>query len=388
MFKNVLKYTVLPVIAAVVIVAVVLTQTNVLSFFATASAPAPAPASEPVVVPAATRPASFSAKGSIQSPDAQSLLASIGGQVGDFSWSAGDKAQAHELALELKPTMVYAGSDGVVRSLKAHPGDRVADLAAQYGALCYIERDGVWHVDASTSGAYDDPENRDIRVGQAVRIQHGTGDSKVRGEGTVISVDGKDYVVELPQGDFELEDSVKLYFIDSKDNASKDQVGSGKIVRAAALPQSGEGVVASVLVQEDQKVTRGQPLFLLDDASARYASDALVSPEAHFSQDALISEVLVSPGEFVKQGQAMMKLLPLGELQAALEVDELDISKVKVGQQLRVKVDSFDGERTGTVTEVRQVGQTVLDTTKFLVKVAFDQTDELMIGMHVTGYWD
>ncbi len=386
MFKKILKYTVLPVIAALVIGAVIVTQTPVLQLAATASAPEPAPTAAPVS--SIVKTGSFSAKGSIQAPDAVSVLAPMGGQVGDFNWSQGDTVQPDALAFEIKPTMVYAGTDGVVRSLKANVGDRVADVVGQYGALCHIERGAVWHIDASTSGAYDDPDNRDIRVGQPVRVQHGTGDSKVRGEGTVISVDGKDYVVELPQGDFELEDSVKIYFDTSKDNASKDQIGSGKIIRAEALKHTGEGVVAAVLVGEGDAVTRGQPLFILDSESARYEAGVNAASEVRFTQSALIEQVLVAPGQFIKQGEAVMTLLPTGALEGTLEVDELDISKVRVGQTLRVKVDSFDGERGATVSEIRPIGQTVLDTTKFLVKVEFDQGGDLMIGMHITGYFD
>lgn len=330
----------------------------------------------------------FSAKGSILAPTPVTIFAPMGGQVQDFSWASGDVVEADALAFTLNPTMVYAASDGVVTAVNAKAGDQASAVQAQYGALCYIERQDVWRVEASTSNAYNDPDNRDVRVGQVLRVQHGTGEDKVKGEGKVISVDGKDYVIEVPQGDFEVEDSVSVYLGTSKDNENRDKVGSGEVVRADALGAVGDGVVASVLVAEGQTVVRGQPLFILDSASARYDDTQQVQPEVRFAQSGIINQVLVSPGQFVQQGQAVMTLWPKDALESTLEVDELDIAKVRVGDVVRVNIDAYQKEYSGTVTEICPVGQVVLDTTKYLVKVSLEKSDTLMIGMHVTGYWD
>ncbi len=88
----------------------------------------------------------------------------------------------------------------------------------------------------------------------------------------------------------------------------------------------------------------------------------------------------------VAQGQALMVLIPEGTLEATLEVDELDIAQLQVGQRVRLKIDAYPGdERGGMVREIRPIGNTALDTTKYDVRVSVDQTDGLLIGMHVTG---
>lgn len=330
----------------------------------------------------------FSAKGTIARPEAVTITAPMGGQVGDFAWVAGDTVEAGALAFSLTPTQVYAANDGVVTGLQAQAGDLAAAVQTQYGALCYIVREDVWHVNASTSSAYDDPKNRDVLVGDTLRVKSGTGNKTNKGAGTVISKNGRSFVLEMPRGTFEIEKWVTLYLGDTDTYKDKDQVGKGNIVRPALLPVSGEGVIAQVLVKNGDHVKRGQPLFTLDSASARYGG-AEVKPEVRFETKALIGEVLVRPGQFVVQGQAVMTLLPMEGLEAALEVDELDIAKVSVGQTVRVSVDAYQGvQREGTVREIRPMGVTVLDTTKFVVKVAFGQDDDLMMGMHVTGYWD
>jgi multidrug resistance efflux pump len=330
----------------------------------------------------------FSAKGSILPPVPVTVLAPMGGQVQDFTWASGDAVEEGALAFQLTPTAVYAANDGVVASLNAKVGDQAADVAAQYGALCYVQRQDVWRVKASTASAYGDPENRDVHVGQTLRVQHGSGDNKIRGEGRVIQVDGKDFVLEMERGDFEVEDSVSLYLQDSKNNANRDKVGAGKVARADALGAVGEGVVAAVLVTEGQAVERGQPLFLLDSAGARYDAARQAQSEVHFPVSGAIGQMLVGPGQFVQQGQAVATLWPLEALEATLEVDELDIARVRVGDVVRISVDAYQKAYAGEVTQIRPVGQVVLDTTKFLVKVSIENPDALMIGMHVTGYWD
>ncbi len=330
----------------------------------------------------------FSAKGTISKPTLTTLAAPMGGQVQDFAWAPGDMAQAGALAFGLTPTQIYAANDGVIVSLHAKVGDQAASVQAQYGALCYIEREDVRHLISSTSSAYNNVENRDLRVGDTVQARSGTGSKAPKGTGTVISMDGRSFVVEIATGDFELEKSVSLYFADSEDYKDKELVGKGTVHRPEPLAVVGDGIIAQVLVKEGDKVKRGQPLFILDSATAQY-NNGKVRPEVRFSKNVLISEVLVRPGQFVGQGQAVMTVWRLGALEAALEVDELDIAKVEVGQRVRVTVDAYpDQERTGTVTEIKPLGVTVLDTTKFVVKVAFEEAADLMIGMHVTGYWD
>lgn len=330
----------------------------------------------------------FSAKGLIEGPRPLTLQAPVGGRVEDFSWQAGDRAAQDELALSLLPALLYAPSDGVVAALRARPGDLAQNVAAQFGALCYIDRDHLWQIDGLITSSSGDEETRDVRIGQVLRVQHGTGDSKVKGTGTVIAREGSRFVLELDRGDFELEDSVNIYLGSSKDNARADQIGTGKIRRAEQLPLMGEGMVAAVLVSQGDQVRRGQPLMILDSADARYDQEQQISPELRFPKPGIIAEVLTAPGMYVRQGQALMSLIPDGELEASVEVDELDIARVRVGDSVRVTVDAYAGERQGTVLEIKPLGAVVLDSTKFIVKIALDRTDDLLIGMHLRAYWD
>lgn len=331
------------------------------------------------------QPQTRSGKGTITAPERINLLAPMGGRLGDFSWKDGDQAAAGEVALEILPVQVSAANDGVVTGLNARVGDQADAVQAQYGALCYVERQGIWHVDASTSSAYNKPENRDVRVGDVLRVYAGHDGDEKEGEGVVISVNGKDFVLEMNEGDFELEDDVKIYLGTGTTYKNSDLVGKGEVERPQALAATGAGVVAAVLVKEGDTVVRGQPLFLMDGVAARYGEQA--SPQVLFLQGSLIERILVSPGQTVAQGQALMTLFPANKVEATLEIDELDIAHVRIGQYVKLMVDAYPGDaREGRVQEICPIGNTQLDTTKYNVRVSLEQTDGLLIGMHVVGY--
>ncbi|NLG24787.1 MAG: hypothetical protein GX558_05485, partial [Clostridiales bacterium] len=117
--------------------------------------------------------AARSAKGRVTCGLSIDLYAPIGGQVMAFDWAVGDRVDEGEQLISIRPAQLLAASDGVVRSLRGRPGDRAADVAAQYGALCYIERTDVVRVAASIAKAHDKPENRAIRMGESLRVYNG-----------------------------------------------------------------------------------------------------------------------------------------------------------------------------------------------------------------------
>ena len=88
-----------------------------------------------------------------------------------------------DVAFALKPAKLVAANDGVIRAMRARVGDQADAVAAQYGALCYIERQGIWRVSASTASAYNQPENRDIKVGDVLRVRKGSGEETKERDG-------------------------------------------------------------------------------------------------------------------------------------------------------------------------------------------------------------
>ena len=71
-------------------------------------------------------------------------------------------------------------------------------------------------------------------------------------------------------------------------------------------------------------------------------------------------------------------------LEMTMDIDELDISSVEVGQEVQITADAVDGEvYTGVVTEVSVAGTTSGGITTYPVTVRIDETEGLLPGMNV-----
>lgn len=336
--------------------------------------------------PALAENAAKSAKGVVDCAHPEDIFAPVGGQLLPFDWDPGDKVKAGDALVSVRPREVLAANDGVIRSLQARVGDRAEDVQKQFGALCSIDRTDVMWVDADTKNAYDKPENRAITLGETLRVYNGKDSDPLEAKGTVISVDGKKFIVEIPSDVFDLEDDVKLYRGTDGAYRSGDRVGGGEIERAAVVPVTAEGVIAGVSVTEGQSVKRGDLLFTLDAANTVYTQPAKTQVAA--DADGVVSDVYVKSGQGVEKDQILMTVEPLNDLEFLVDVDELDITSLKPGDSVQVKVDALNQTVPATVKEVRPLGVTVLDTTKYRVSLSLQSIPEgLLPGMRVTAYW-
>ncbi|MBQ8300254.1 MAG: efflux RND transporter periplasmic adaptor subunit [Clostridia bacterium] len=67
-----------------------------------------------------------------------------------------------------------------------------------------------------------------------------------------------------------------------------------------------------------------------------------------------------------------------------MEVDELDIAKVKVGQEVEVTIDALEGkEFVGTVANINTIGKTTAGITTYTVLIELESNSEIYAGMNV-----
>ncbi len=330
--------------------------------------------------------AAQSAKGQVRCANPEDVFAPVGGQLLPSDWGVGDTVQPGDALASVRPRQVLAPNDGVVRSLQAVIGDQAEAVERQYGALCAIDRTDVMWVKADTDKAYNKPENRAITLGETLRVYNGKDSDPLEAEGMVISIDGDDYVVEIPADVFDLEDDVKLYRGTDGAYRSGDRVGDGEVERAALVPVTAEGVIAGIHGSEGQAVKRGDALFTLDGPDTVYTQPA--TTQALAGAEAVISQLYVKSGQEVAKDQLVMTVEPLQDLEFLVDVDELDIRSLKPGDVLQVKVDALDASVPAAVKEIHPLGVTVLDATKYQVSLTMQTVPEgLLPGMRVTAYW-
>lgn len=328
------------------------------------------------------------AKGTVQSSETLDLFAPVGGRLEPFDLTVGDDIEADQLLLSLRPSELLAPYDGVIRIQHARIGDTASDVIGQYGALCYLERQDVFRVRTNTSTAHNKAENRDIRVGETLRLYNGNSNDSKETTGRVVSIDGTDFVVEFPADVFDPEDEVRLYRGTGSDYKDKDLVGKGKAERVPPIPIVAEGVIADIQAEDERAVSRGDVLYVLDQPGTQYQTAA--PTEVASPVGGTLSALMVQPGQQVAKDQWLLSIDPLTPLECVVEADELDILSLSVGQSVRVKVDAKPEELLpGTVERIAPQGKTVLDTTKYEVTILLASTpEELLPGMHVTAYWD
>jgi multidrug efflux pump subunit AcrA (membrane-fusion protein) len=130
--------------------------------------------------------------------------------------------------------------------------------------------------------------------------------------------------------------------------------------------------IDEVLVSSGEEVKAGEDLITFTDGS-----DPITAPAA-----GVVTTLAVAAGERVTTGEVVAHLTNYKDLQTVVQVDELDISKIKKAQTVSIKVNAFpDQTYTGKVTKVADEGTSTNGVSTFDVTVHFDKSDNLKVGM-------
>ena len=170
------------------------------------------------------------------------------------------------------------------------------------------------------------------------------------------------------------------------------------------LTAQAAGTVTSIQVQEGQTVAKDDILIELsgDDLteSIQSASETLRSAEISLQnlQDTMANYTVTSPisgtiiekdakvGDAVKSGDTLCVIYDLSYLEMVINVDELQISSLSVGQKVQITADAVqDKNYVGTVTRVSMKGASNGGTTTYPVTIRIDETDGLRPGMNANA---
>ena len=315
------------------------------------------------------------ANATIVAPDTVKITAPFAGTLKPFDLTATQEVAAGEALFEIDTVPVYATQDGTVAAVFAGVGDDASGVQSRYGAMAVIEPTLALYIDADTSQAYDDDDNRYLHAGETLYLKCGN----EKGTGRVASVSGKDYIVEILTGSFDVGDTVRCFRESS--TPSDSETGRGKVKRYDDVNVVSDGRVAKVHVKPGDTVKVGDLLFeMIDAQSARDASPVIATPVS-----GAVSAVYVTSGAQVYRGQLLCEIADLTKLELSAEVDELDFSAISVGTTLSFTLDAYAGETfSGTVTEIRPVGITRQNATYYDVRITLPAGKTLLPGMNAT----
>ena len=170
------------------------------------------------------------------------------------------------------------------------------------------------------------------------------------------------------------------------------------------LTAQASGTVTSINVQEGSEVAKDDIILGLsgDDLteSIQSASESLRSAEISMQnlQDAMNNYTITAPisgtiiekdakvGDAVKAGDTLCIVYDLSYLEMSINVDELQISSISVGQKVQITADAVpDKTYVGTVTRVSMKGTSNSGTTTYPVTIRIDDTDGLRPGMNANA---
>ena len=315
------------------------------------------------------------ANATIVAPDTVKITAPFAGTLKPFDLTATQEVAAGEALFEIDTVPVYATQDGTVAAVFAGVGDDASGVQSRYGAMAVIEPALALYIDADTAQAYDDDDNRYLHAGETLYLKCGN----EKGTGRVASVSGKDYIVEILTGSFDVGDTVRCFRESS--TPSDSETGRGKVKRYDDVNVVSDGRVAKVHVKPGDTVKVGDLLFeMIDAQSAKDASPVIAAPVS-----GAVSAVYVASGAQVYRGALLCEIADLSTLELSVEVDELDIDRVKIGDVLSFTLDAYAGQTfSGAVTEIRPIGSARQNATYFDVRVAAPQGVTLLPGMNAT----
>lgn len=188
--------------------------------------------------------------------------------------------------------------------------------------------------------------------------------------------------------------------------------GNFTYISESSITSTASGKVAALYLTQGNRVNRGDLVAVLesDNADKTLQSSSLSLEDARLSsqkaQDALDDYTITAPisgtvvQKNVKRGDkldnsssaaatggsnAMAVIYDMSSLKFDLNVDELDINQMKVGQEVVITADALDGkEYKGKVTKVSVNGTTNNGVTTYPVTVEITKFDsDLLPGMNV-----
>lgn len=305
--------------------------------------------------------------------DMQNVRTRISGEVSSFAVAAGDAVQAGQTVATIRDTSVML-------------------LAVDFPAA----------------------EAQSFVAGQAVQVMPDTTFETLNG--TIRSVSGAD-----PAGDASLMTCTVTIAVPNAGSLTTAQAAVAQVNGVSSLNSAhftyqreetvvaaASGTVSELCVKEGSTVRQDDVILRITgkdlDKQTKNAADSLRAAElqmssaektiSHYTIDAPISGTIVD--KKVKAGdklsandtamQNLCTIYDMSYLEMKLNVDELKIRSLEVGQEVDITADAVPGETyKGVISSILVAGTTANGSTSYPVTVRIDDMGELLPGMNATA---
>ena len=283
---------------------------------------------------------------------------------------------------------IYSPVRGRIKYIPVVEGDDVLGAIAQYGALALISSDELMQIEIETDAV--------LSLSSTVNVVW-TDDEA---EGTVAQKTSSGYIITLTDDGTPYQQSAQVYDADIL-------IGEGMItIHAPVAVYAAGGTIETVRLSENDTVNANSKLFSLDNepVTASYQQSLtdrtekavqyqnvlsyIADPRLIAPADGVISEIAISDDAKTAAASddsgttTALTLLTGGAVKMVVDVDELDINAVSLGQSVSVTLDAFASEAfDATVTHISKIGSTSGSITTYPVEISLDYDSRLFEGM-------
>jgi HlyD family secretion protein len=285
-------------------------------------------------------------------------------------------------------TYVYAPSAGTIKLIDGvDEDDDISVIMKTIGQLCIISRDDKMKIEFEPlSGTY--------AVGNEVSVW--IDDVEVKGVVDQVDGLGGNISVTVTDDDYDIGDAALVTTLQG------EKIGEGVLEVNMPVPVTAiGGTIDTIYYDDDDSVASGARLFYVTGRipsaelqqalytydEARTALNNALTDQQNLTIkapiDGVITAVNASVGQLLEEGStAAVTMQSDSQFNVVASVDELDIPKIEVGQEVNVEIDAFPGQTfTGTVTKISGVGTVSGGVATYTVTVAVDAAKGLMDGM-------
>ncbi len=277
---------------------------------------------------------------------------------------------------------IYSPVKGVIKALYAAEGDSVDAVTEKYGSLGVICPDERMKTQISAEG---------LQLGDSVTV---TADADSL-PGIVRSIKDGQATISFEDDELLPGAAVKVSAADGSLLAE----GTAQIENPVYITGRG-GIVDEVRKDVGDDVSRGSRIYALEGeilSAELYTQienradleddldDVLADIEAltvRAGKDGVISDLNLNEKQTVQEGAALFRIQSAESVKIDVDIDELDIAGIEVGEKASVTFDALPGqEYEAEIVKINPIGVAENNVTDYTVTLSMTKAQGMMIGM-------
>lgn len=321
--------------------------------------------------------------GLVQAKQSLSVLAPAAGVLGDHSLTLGQRVEEGEGLFTLETQKTYAPWSGTIRGIKVNEGQNIQTVLDRYTAVFYIDPVEAMKVDASSSQAYNEEENKRVYPGEEVFILS-TSTKDRSALGTVTLVEGNTFTVEIDPQENSLRLNERVGIYRDRDHDGKSRIGYGVTGQTPLIAIIGSGSLVALHVQEGQRVEKDDLLF--ETLAASQNRGPLTTNQVTAPVSGIITALAQAGGSEVAEDQLLATIADDSTLEIIANLGQSDYGALQVGDSVTITFDAYSDEKPlkGTVSAIAAFSATDAGEKEYEVKINFTPTKPLPLGLEAT----